>query len=100
MSGPVLEAICLRSGALLAALGRASGPLGAAVLGDPKREKSSGSSMGKPLFENRFFHFLELLMALLGLSWRLLGRSGSQTGPQNGPQEKPKSVPKLVKESS
>ena len=38
------------------------------------------------------FRYLEVLMALLGPSWRLLGRSWSQ----NGPQKRPKSDPQFI----
>ena len=39
---------------------------------------------------------LKLLMALLGPSWRLLGRSGPKMDPQNCSKNDPASVQKLV----
>ena len=42
------------------------------------------------------FGTLKLLIAFLGASWPLLGRSGPKTGPQNGPQSNPKVAQKLV----
>ena len=61
-----------------------------------QERKNADSDMRNPLFENCLFRFLELLLALLGSSWRLLGRSWAQSGPQNGPKSDPKLVPKLV----
>ena len=42
----------------------------------------------------------KLLIALLGLSWPLLGGSGSKMGPQNGPKCHQKVVQELVKNKS
>ena len=82
-------------GAPLGALGRPSRPLGA-VLGGLKSQKNETVPCENHFFENGPFCFLELLLALLASSWRLLGRSWAQTGPQNCPKSGPKLVPKLV----
>jgi hypothetical protein len=82
-------------GAPLDALGQPSGPLGA-VLGGLKSEKMQTALCENHFFENGPFRFLELLLALLASSWRLLGRSWAQTGPQNYPKSGPKLVRKLV----
>ena len=48
----------------------------------------------------QLFVALELLMALLGLSWRAQGRSGTQNGAQKKPKSGPKVVQKLFKNRS
>ena len=72
-----------RLGAPLDALGQPSGPLGA-ILGGLKSEKMRTVLCENHFFENSLFRFLEPLLALLGSSWRLLGRSWAQTGSQKG----------------
>ena len=48
----------------------------------------------------QLFGSLELLMALLGSSWPLLGPIWSQNGPQNGPQNCQKVVQKMVQKTT
>ena len=76
------------------------------VFWEPSR--ASGGSLGKPLdpktiknlgffklFENAAFWLFELLMALLGSSCPLFGRSGPKMGPKIVPKNAPKKKPRL-----
>ena len=76
-----------------ARLGGVLEPLGA-VLGDLKSDKMQTVQCENHFFENCLFRFLELLLALLGSSWRLLGRSWTQTGPKSAPKTAPKTCQK------
>ena len=50
-------------------------------------------------FENSLVRFLEPSLALLGSSWRLLGRSWSQKGSQNGSECESKMGPKTCQKT-
>ena len=69
-------------------------------LGRSQERKNADGPMRKPFFENSLFRFLELSLALLGSSWRLLGRSWGQMAPKMAPKATLKLVPKLVQRRS
>ena len=76
-------------------LGSLLGPL-EALLGGLKSEKMLTVPRENHFFINAVFGSLKLLMAVLGSSWSLLGRSG----PKMGPNMVPKVLQKIVKNLS
>ncbi len=91
--GSIFESTFLQSLELLRCL--LGGFLGSPSLSWRSRRPRSGHRL--LVLSLPLFRCLELSMAFLGVSWRVLGRFCAQNGPQNGSKSDPKWVPNWSK---